>query len=158
LALIRVPELKLKIVGDGPERAALEALAESLNLRNSVEFLGERHDVPDLLAQAGFFVTSSLTEGISLTLLEAMAVGLPVVATHVGGNPEIVVEGETGRLATAANPQALADSIVQMCDERNRWSNLGRAGSERVAAHFDIRRMAHDYEDLYETLTAQRRR
>lgn len=158
LALIRVPELKLKIVGDGPERAALEALAESLNLRNSVEFLGERHDVPNLLTQAGFFVTSSLTEGISLTLLEAMAVGLPVVATHVGGNPEIVVEGETGRLAPAANPQALADSIVQMCDERNRWSNLGRAGSERVAAHFDIRRMAHDYEDLYETLTAQRRR
>ncbi len=152
LAIPRVPTLQLKIVGDGPERAALEDLTESLDLRCHVEFLGERHDVPRLLTEAGFFVTSSLTEGISLTLLEAMAVGLPVVATRVGGNPEIVVDGETGRLAPARNPQALADAIVAMCEARSQWPALGRAGCERVAMHFDIRRMARDYEDLYQTL------
>lgn len=158
LVLPRVPGLKLKIVGDGPERAALEALATELKLNDAVQFLGERRDVPELLTQAGFFVTSSLTEGISLTLLEAMAVGLPVVATNVGGNPEIVVDGETGRLAPAANPQALAEAIVRMCEERSQWPELGRAGCDRVAEHFDIRRMARDYEDLYQTVMDQRGR
>lgn len=157
LVLPRVPGLKLKLVGDGPERSALEALAASLHLGDSVEFLGERRDVPALLSQAGFFVTSSLTEGISLTLLEAMAVGLPVVATDVGGNPEIVVEGETGRLAPAANPAALADAMVRLCEERQRWTTYGHAGCDRVAEHFEIHRMATDYEDLYQTLIEQKR-
>ncbi len=158
LVLPRVPGLKLKLVGDGPERAALEALTTELNLRHNVEFLGERRDVPELLTQAGFFITSSLTEGISLTLLEAMAVGLPVVATKVGGNPEIVVQGETGWLAPAANPKALADAIVRMCDEQGLWPTYGRAGCDRVAEHFDIRRMAADYEDLYQSLFDAKRR
>ena len=158
LVVPQVPTLKLRLVGDGPERAALESLTDELHLRNNVEFLGERRDVPELLTQAGFFVTSSLTEGISLTLLEAMAVGLPVVATRVGGNPEIVVEGETGRLAPAANPRALADAILAMCAARADWPTLGRAGCERAATHFDIHRMARDYEDLYETLMEQKHR
>jgi glycosyltransferase involved in cell wall biosynthesis len=157
LVVPRVPTLRLKIVGDGPERAALESLADELHLRNNIEFLGERRDVPQLLTQAGFFVTSSLTEGISLTLLEAMAVGLPVVATSVGGNPEIVVDGETGRLAPAANPTALAAAIVAMCEDRAQWPAFGRAGCERAAAHFDIHRMARDYEDLYETIIETKR-
>lgn len=156
LVLPREPKLKLRIVGDGPERSKLEALSEALQLRDNVEFLGERHDVPALLAQSGFFVTSSLTEGISLTLLEAMAVGLPVVATEVGGNPEIVIEGETGRLSPAANPRALADAIVRMCEERSQWRGYGLSGCERVARHFEVRRMATDYEDLYQTLFDQK--
>lgn len=158
LVVPQVPTLKLRLVGDGPERSALESLTDELHLRQNVEFLGERRDVPELLTQAGFFVTSSLTEGISLTLLEAMAVGLPVVATRVGGNPEIVVEGETGRLAPAANPQALADAIHGMCNARADWAKLGRAGCERAATHFDIHRMARDYEDLYATLLESKRR
>ena len=97
IAVRSVPDLKLKLVGDGPERQKLEQLTDELALREHVQFLGERKDVPELLSQAGFFVTASLTEGISLTLLEAMAVGLPVVATSVGGNSEIVDPPHTGR-------------------------------------------------------------
>ncbi|HET6423515.1 MAG TPA: glycosyltransferase [Planctomycetaceae bacterium] len=158
LAVLHLPALRLKIVGDGPERAKLESLTDELQLRDNVEFLGERRDVPKLLTQAGFFVTSSLTEGISLTLLEAMAVGLPVVATSVGGNPEIVVDGKTGRLAPAADPAALAGAIIALCDAKAEWAAMGRAGCERAAEHFDIHRMARDYEELYETLIEKRRR
>lgn len=156
IARREVPEFKLKLVGDGGERPALEKLAAQLNLGGTVEFLGEQSRVPELLAEAGFFVSSSLTEGISLTLLEAMAVGLPVLATSVGGNPEIVVPGETGQLVPAGDPAALAAGIVQLCREPERWDEYGAAGRMRVEKHFDIRRMVRDYENLYLELLGSR--
>lgn len=151
-----IPEFKLKIVGDGAERLALEKLAAEMRLGGTVEFLGEQSRVPELLAEAGFFVSSSLTEGISLTLLEAMAVGLPVLATAVGGNPEIVVPGETGLLVPAADPRALAKGIVQLCRDSDRWDEYGASGRLRVEKHFDIRRMVRDYENLYRDLLGTR--
>jgi glycosyltransferase involved in cell wall biosynthesis len=154
LAVHEVPDLRLKLVGDGPERSRLEQLTGELNLQEHVEFLGERTDVPELLSRAGFFVTSSLTEGISLSLLEAMAVGLPVVATSVGGNPEIVNDGVTGRLVPPGRPDLLAEAIVAICRGGARWREMGLAGRERVAEHFDVRRMASDYEQLYADLLA----
>ncbi len=153
-----VPDLRLKIVGDGPERGALERLSADLGLTPRVAFLGERTDVPALLRSAGFFVTASLTEGISLTLLEAMAVGLPVVATDAGGNGEIVVDGETGRITPIAEVEPLAAAIVEMCRRQSEWPALGRAGRDRVCEHFDVRRMVDDYEALYETLFLQRQK
>ena len=152
IAVRSVPDLKLKLVGDGPERQKLEQLTDELALREHVQFLGERKDVPELLSQAGFFVTASLTEGISLTLLEAMAVGLPVVATSVGGNSEIVDPPHTGRLVPAADPEQLAAAMVAMCEESSQWSAMGRAGRKRVEEHFEVRRMVTDYEDLYRQL------
>ncbi len=152
LALPEVPDLQLKLVGDGPERANLERLTRELGITSGVEFLGERTDVPRLLAQAGFFVSSSLTEGISLTLLEAMAVGLPVVATAVGGNSEIVAEGVTGQLVPPADPAALARAIVTFCRTEDRWPAFGQAGRDRVAEHFEVHRMVSDYERLYREL------
>ena len=147
-----MPDLQLKLVGDGPERSKLEGLTRELGITSCVEFLGERTDVPNLLAQAGFFVSSSLTEGISLTLLEAMAVGLPVVATAVGGNSEIVADGVTGQLVPPADPTALARAIVSMCRSEDRWAALGQAGRDRVSEHFEVRRMVSDYERLYREL------
>jgi glycosyltransferase involved in cell wall biosynthesis len=152
IAAKEVPDLQLRIVGDGPERANLERRVRELGIESRVEFLGERRDVPALLKQAGFFVTASLTEGISLTLLEAMAVGLPVVATAVGGNPEIVQDGVTGRLAPAAQPDALAATMTAMCGNIAHWSTMGRAGRDRVGEWFDVRRMVADYEALYREL------
>ena len=114
--------------------------------------MGERHDIPDLLAEAGFFVSSTRSEGLSLTLLEAMAVGLPIVTTSVGGIPEIVVEGQTGRLVPDNDPAALARAIVQMCDQRDAWTEMGRLGRQRVEEHFEIRTMIRSYEALYEKL------
>lgn len=139
----------MKIVGDGPEREKLVKITQELGMTSSIEFLGERTDVPSLLREAGFFVSSSLTEGISLTLLEAMAVGLPVVATAVGGNPEIVMPDETGSLVPANDPEKLAKAIIAMCHNRNRWHEMGMAGRHRVVQNFDVRRMASDYERLY---------
>jgi glycosyltransferase involved in cell wall biosynthesis len=152
LAVQDVPDLKLKLVGDGPERSRLEQLARELNIAGHVEFLGERADVPALLSQAGFFVTASLTEGISLTLLEAMAVGLPVIATAVGGNTEIVDAPHTGQLVAASDAHQLAAAIVDMTRRQHQWPVMGRAGRTRVEEHFEVRRMVSDYERLYREL------
>ncbi len=130
----------------------LENLARELQLGNCVEFLGERSDVPELLAEAGFFVTSSLTEGISLTLLEAMAVGLPVVATSVGGNPEIVDEPRTGLLVAPSKPDELAEAMVTMCGRQSEWANIGSQGRQRVEKYFEVGRMVQDYQRLYRQL------
>lgn len=152
LVLPHVSDFRLRIVGDGPERAKLESLIDELGLHPHVELLGERHDVPALLADSGFFVSSSLSEGISLTLLEAMSVGLPVVATAIGGNPEVVLDGQTGRLAPASDPAALARVIVELCDERDLWTAMGLLGRQRVEQNFEIRQMIRSYEALYEEL------
>ena len=146
------PDFRLRIVGDGGERQKLEQLSEELNLTNHVEFLGERSDVSQLLPQAGFFVSSSRTEGISLTLLEAMAVGLPVVATRVGGNPEIVVEGKTGRLVQPQSPEALALAMRDLLKDQEGWPVFGELARQRVEQHFNVRNMVRQYEDLYREL------
>lgn len=151
-----VPAFRLQMVGDGAERPALEALVRELNIGDVVSFLGERRDVPALLAQAGFYVASSRTEGISLTILEAMSVGLPVVTTAVGGSPEIVEEGVTGHLAPPQDPAALADAIVRMCARRGEWQAIGLAGRNRVERHFNVRTMINGYEQLYEELIASK--
>jgi len=151
-----IPEFQLRIVGNGPERQRLEALTDQLQLREHVTFLGERSDVPDQLALAGFYVASSLTEGISLTLLEAHAVGLPIVATSVGGNPEIVVENETGRLVPPRQPETLASAIIDMCRRPDRWREMGRRGRQRVEDSFDVRKTVTGYESIYADLWARR--
>lgn len=158
LALTQVPDLKLRLVGDGAERGALESLTRALGLTESVEFLGDCRDVPDQLAQAALFVSSSLTEGISLTLLEAMAVGLPVVATSVGGNPEIIVDGVTGKLVPPREPAQLAQALVEVCQHPERWQTWGLAGRQRVETNFDVRRMVADYQRLYAELFASKQR
>lgn len=146
------PEFRLRIVGDGRERGSLERLSRELNIGGNVEFLGERADVPELLSGSAFFVSSSITEGISLTLLEAMSVGLPVVTTAVGGTPEIVVDGMTGRLVPPQDPERLAQAITDMLCERNLWCGMGEAGRQRVEHQFDIRVGIARYQSLYEEL------
>jgi glycosyltransferase involved in cell wall biosynthesis len=106
-------------------------------------------DVAGLLGRASLFVLPSISEGVSLTLLEAMARGLPVVATRVGGTPEVVVDAETGLLVPPRDPAALANAIVQVASDCERARQLGEAGRRRVERHFDIRRMVADYEGLY---------
>lgn len=154
IARDRVPDLRLRIVGDGDQSPTLRHQAARLGLGGRVEFLGDRNDVPRLLAESGLYVSASLTEGISLTLLEALAVGLPVVATDVGGNREIVGDGAFGRLVAPRSPQRLADAIVDMCESRNRWAEWGGAGRGRVEWCFDVRRTIEQYQRLYSSLCA----
>jgi glycosyltransferase involved in cell wall biosynthesis len=143
------PSFRLEIAGDGPCREDLHRLAGELGLGEQVRFLGQVRDIPGLLARAGLFVLSSLSEGVSLTLLEAMASGLPIVATRVGGNPEVVAEGSTGLLAPAGDPAALAAAIAALWQDPHRCRLFGAAGRRRVEEQFDIRRMVAAYEAMY---------
>ena len=122
---------------------------KQLQLDRQVAFLGEVRDVAGLLATARLFVLPSLTEGISLTLLEAMACGLPVVATRVGGNPEVVQGGQTGLLVPSGDPAALAGAILELLSDDACCRRMGLAGRRRVEDNFDVRRMVAAYESLY---------
>ena len=143
------PDFRLEIAGDGPCRGALEALRDQLRLGEQVRFLGGVRDVPRLLTRARLFVLSSLTEGVSLTLLEAMARGLPAAATAVGGNPEVVAAGETGLLVPPRDPAALAAAVLHLWTQPEEAAAMGRAGRARVEQHFDVRRMVAEYEAMY---------
>jgi glycosyltransferase involved in cell wall biosynthesis len=157
LAADAEPSFRLDLVGDGPARAELEALHRQLNLGGHVRFLGFRDDVRDLLTAADFFVLSSVSEGISLTLLEAMAMGLPVVATDVGGNREVVAEGTTGLLVPAQSPAALAEAMLGLVRDPERARRMGAAGRRRAEEKFDLRRVVREYEELYLSLLRKRK-
>jgi sugar transferase (PEP-CTERM/EpsH1 system associated) len=144
-----LPEFRLIIAGDGPSRASLESMATDLQLGERVKFLGTVADIASLMSGASLFVLPSLTEGISLTLLEAMATGLPVVATAVGGNPEVVADRETGFLVPPKSPRALADAMTRLWNEPALARELGAAGRARVEQRFDIRDTVTAYQDLY---------
>jgi glycosyltransferase involved in cell wall biosynthesis len=149
LAVRADPSFRLEIAGDGPCREDLLRLAGELGLTGHVRFLGQVRDVPALLARAGLFVLSSLSEGVSLTLLEAMASGLPVVATRVGGNPEVVAGGETGLLVPPADPEGLAYALLRLWQAPGERHRQGFAGRERVERLFDVRGMVAAYERMY---------
>jgi glycosyltransferase involved in cell wall biosynthesis len=149
LALRADPGFRLEIAGDGPCHEDLKRLANELELGDCVRFLGRVDDVPALLARASMLVLSSTMEGISLTLLEAMARGLPVVATCVGGNPEVVIDGETGLLVPAGSPAALAHAMVSLRHSPDLCRSMGRAGRERAEQFFDIKQMVSTYESMY---------
>jgi glycosyltransferase involved in cell wall biosynthesis len=136
------------IIGAGPERAALEATASELGIINSVRFTGHRQDVRFLMSAFDVYVNTSVYEGVSLTILEAMASALPVVATPVGGNPEVVVEEETG-LLIEARPRALADAIAGLANDARRRRTMGDAARWRVKRHFAMRRMIEEYASAY---------
>ncbi len=143
------PAFRLEIAGDGPCSSELECLVARIGLGDHVRLLGEVRDVPNLLGRASLFVLPSLTEGISLTLLEAMARGLPVVATRVGGNPEVVDEGRTGLLVPERSPAELAGAILRLLRDPEMGRRMGLEGRHRVEQYFDVRRMVAQYERLY---------
>jgi glycosyltransferase involved in cell wall biosynthesis len=143
------PAFRLEIAGDGPCMADLRRLATSLGLGDHVRFLGQVADIPSLLGRASLLTLSSVTEGISLTLLEGMARGLPVVATCVGGNPEVVVDERTGLLVPPKSPELLARAILRLRSSHDEAHRMGAEGRRRVEQFFDVRRMVADYEALY---------
>jgi sugar transferase (PEP-CTERM/EpsH1 system associated) len=148
--------LRLVVAGDGPLRAPVEAVLRDAGLSARAWLCGERADVPDILRSLDLFVLPSLAEGISNTILEAMATALPVVATAVGGNPELVLVDRTGTLVPAADPDALARAIAAYAADPARARAHGAAGRERALARFSLERMVQDYQALYERLYAPR--
>ena len=113
-------------------------------------FLGLRQDIPRILAVLDVFVLPSLSEGLSMAILEAMIAGKPVVATQVGGNPELVLDGETGFLVPPRDSQALASSIVTLLTNRERAVQFAEKGKRRAEGQFSLRTMVRAYQTLYD--------
>jgi glycosyltransferase involved in cell wall biosynthesis len=157
IAAHQCPSIRVEIAGNGPCLPELIALRQSLGLTDRVRFLGQVNDVPALLQRAGLFVLPSQSEGISLTLLEGMARGLPVVATAVGGTCEAVLPNKTGLLVPASNPAALAAALVQVLSNPSATHAMGLAGRRRVETLFDVRSMVATYESLYQCHGAAKR-
>ena len=151
-AAARVPEALFVVAGEGPLRGALEARARHLELDGRVRFLGQRWDVPGLLGAADLFVLPSLSEGLPLTVLEAMAAGTPVVATDVGGTSEALVHGETGLLVPPADAAALAGAIRTLLADRGRAERLATAARARVREHFSAEAMVKGITGIYEDI------
>jgi glycosyltransferase involved in cell wall biosynthesis len=144
-----LPELRLEVAGTGPCHGDLLREANQLGIYEKVQFLGQVSGPAGVLSRGRVFVLPSNSEGISLTLLEAMAAGVPVVATKVGGTPEVIEDGRTGVLVPPNDPIALADAIHRVwLDEELRFE-LSLAADQQVTEHFDIRRMAGEYDQLY---------
>lgn len=144
------PNTLLLFAGRGDLEHELKAEVERLKLESHVRFLGMRNDVPVILSMMEVFILSSLSEGLSMALLEAMAAALPVVATRVGGNPELVVEGDTGLLILQEDPQAIADAVGKMLRDRNKAVEMGRRGRRQVEGRFSFAQMIESYQQCYE--------
>lgn len=147
---------ELRIVGDGPERDRLSAALAATGLAGRATITGWQDDVPGMLHGLSVFVLPSLNEGISNTVLEAMATGLPVIATAVGGNAELVQDEETGFLIPGGDAAALAERLARYLDSPALVSRHGSAGRLRAEREFSIARMVDDYDRLYGTLMNQR--
>jgi len=145
----RSKKYHLVVVGDGPLKLDLITYAQTLGIASNVTFTGERSDIAELMNAFDVFVLSSVSEGISVTLVEAMACGLPVVATDVGGNPEVVLDGKTGFLVPPQDPDAIAQKIIELLKRPNLRSTMGRAGRARAEEVFSIHKSVERYENLY---------
>jgi sugar transferase (PEP-CTERM/EpsH1 system associated) len=141
--------LRLTMAGDGAVRSEVQKLLQEAGVADLAWLPGERADIPEIMASLQLFVLPSLAEGISNTILEAMASGLPVVATAVGGNADLVLEGQTGEIVPAADPVAMARHIVGLANDPARARTLGQAGRERVEARFSMAAMVSAYQRLY---------
>jgi glycosyltransferase involved in cell wall biosynthesis len=153
----RHPSIRLRVAGDGPRAAELRALAASLGIADRVTFLGHRDDVPTLLAEADLFVLPSRSEAFPNSVVEAMASGLPVVASGVGGLLELVEPGRTGLLVAPDDPAALADAIDTLADDPARARALGDRAQRTITEHYSFDRMVRAFENLYGSLLPRTR-
>lgn len=143
---------RLLIVGEGPLREQLEQRATELGVAARVRFLGQRNDIPELLAASDLFALASDTEGLSCSVLEAMSAGLPAVVTAVGGNPELVVDGLTGLLVEPGDEEGLRERLQTLALDTTLRQQLGRTARQRAAALFSLDVMLEGYRRLYPAL------
>lgn len=144
--------VRLLIVGDGPQRALLESTIDECAVREKVFMAGDRSDVPAMLGVMDIFVLPSLAEGISNTVLEAMASGLPVIATKTGGNPELVRDEENGLLVPVGNVEALAAALARLLANSDQIDQMGANARSRVKQEFDWSRTVARYQGVYDEL------
>lgn len=145
--------VRLVLVGDGSTRMRLETETAALGVADKVWITGNRDDVPAMMAAMDIFVLPSVSEGISNTILEAMATGLPVIATRVGGNPELIQEGTTGLLVPPSDPLAMAKAILEYLEAPQLMLQHGEAGRQRVETMFSMQAMVARYLEIYDQLS-----
>jgi len=150
--IARFPDLRVLIAGDGPERASLERAADELGVQANVLFLGDRTDIPDVLTALDLAVSCSDFEGSPLSVMEYMDAGLPIVATAVGGVPDLIVPGVHGLLVPAQDPPALAAAIAELLSDPERARTMGARARERRREEFDIDVQVRALEALYTDL------
>lgn len=155
LNLIKTIPWILWVVGDGSLKNRLERLAKDLSLRERIIFLGARSNIPEILSEIDIFVLPSLWEGLGLAVLEAAAAGKPIVASRVGGIPEVIEDRKTGILVEPKNIKSLADGLEQMLLGEGEARAMGRKAREVVAEKFNVEKMVRDYERLYEELVVK---
>ena len=143
------------LAGDGPLHEELTQQATALGILNQVRFLGARNDVPEIMAALDVFALTSRSEGLSNTILEAMASALPVVATNVGGNSELVIAGETGMLIPAESPENTAAALGRLWSDPARRQAMARAARHRAETEFSLAGMIRNYEALYLSVAAR---
>jgi glycosyltransferase involved in cell wall biosynthesis len=153
----QLPSAKFLIIGDGPRREPLEQYAAELGITSSVRFLGTRSDIPQLLSTSDAFALTSHNEANPLSILEAMSVGKPVVATNVGSIKEAVVDGQTGYLVPAGEATALADRLVSLLEDPLRARAMGELGRAVVLDNWSVDAMVHRYERLIASLYQRKR-
>ena len=156
LERLRAHRPLLWLVGDGPLQAQYEAEVARRGLADGVQFLGYRYDVPELTAAADVVVLPSVKEGIPRALMQASAVGVPVVATDVKGSREVVVDGRTGYLVPLNDVPALADRLAALFDSPALRGELGAAGAAHAREHFDEQRVVERLVGIYRTALAAR--
>ncbi len=145
----RHSKVRFLLIGDGELRPALIEMVESAKLTENVLFLGLRSDIPRILGSADLFVLPSLWEGLSIALLEAMAAGLPVVASRVSGTKEVIIDGRTGLLVCPADSDSLSDAICELIENPQKAAEMGEAGKQRVMEVFSAHTQALEHIDLY---------
>jgi glycosyltransferase involved in cell wall biosynthesis len=154
------PDARLVLIGEGPEREALQRLAQSLGIAQSVVMPGVREDVPALLRHCRIYVQPSLVESFGIAAAEAMASRLPVVATRVGGLPELIAhrktDAETGILVPPGDADALAKAVLALAADPARACEMGKAGRARVESEFTLQRHVARTEDVYEEAVSSR--
>ncbi|MGZ8189869.1 MAG: TIGR03088 family PEP-CTERM/XrtA system glycosyltransferase [Methylococcaceae bacterium] len=148
-------KLRLLIIGDGPLREQAVRLLEENRLMAQAWLPGERDDIAEIMRQLDIFVLPSQSEGISNTILEAMATGLPVIATHVGGNPELVADGITGQLTPANDEAAMADKILDYVQHQEKMREHGQNAQQRALLEFSLTAMVQRYQAVYDSLLTQ---
>jgi glycosyltransferase involved in cell wall biosynthesis len=153
----KFPDLKFVLIGDGEKRPEFEAKVSELGLQSNFLFMGSRQNVAEILACSDIAVLPSQAEGFSNALLEYMAAGLPTVATDVGGNPEVIQDGEDGLLVKPNEPAALAEAILSLLQNPHLASRVGSAARERVRRHFDFSQLTFKVDALYTELLETRR-
>jgi glycosyltransferase involved in cell wall biosynthesis len=147
-----MPDSTFALVGDGEERSLLEGQVDRLGLRNAVRFHGWRRDLAGVYGDLDVVVNSSRNEGTPVALIEALAAGRPVVATRVGGTPDLLRDGAYGRLVPPADPRALAEAILSVLADPAQARERAQAGRAHVLAQYDVGRLVEDVDHLYREL------